>query len=203
MRAEFFDRHGRPLAEHGARDRNGLLRDGVIMRTHMLAKDSARRQRFADGRALFDSGTLVISDADCTGASGNRPGWRVADSPVNRQALHDARSAYLSDLRNAWRNPPTLQKDWLTVDARKECPNCDGTGEIDGEECPRCHGSGEIDNGDDDTDIDTASDNHGPPFGSQDHGMTVDAMQQRRDAAVAPAREAMISDVANAWRQGK
>jgi hypothetical protein len=72
---------------------------------------------------------------------------------------------------------------------RPTCEGCDDTGEVDD------------DNGDDD--VDTASDNHGPPFGSQDHGMTVDAMQQRRDAAVAPARAAMIADVANAWRQGK
>jgi hypothetical protein len=36
---------------------------------------------------------------------GNKPGFRVADSPINRRAVHDAHAAFVHDLENAWRSP--------------------------------------------------------------------------------------------------
>jgi hypothetical protein len=99
----YFDRNGREVAEHEAM-RAGVLRDGFSLRIPTTLRDS----RFADARQLWDSGRLVVTDLDSTAGSGNRPGFRVLDCPVNRQAVHDAYVAYVNDLENAWRNPLRL-----------------------------------------------------------------------------------------------
>ena len=76
------------------------------MRTRMMAEDHA--QRFRDGRELFDSGQVTITDGDGTLRTANGPGWRISDGPINRQSLTEARTAYLDDLKNAWRKPEGL-----------------------------------------------------------------------------------------------
>jgi hypothetical protein len=96
----YFDHHGREVAEHEAM-RAGVLRDGFSLRVPTVFRDS----RFRDGKQLWASGQPAVTDGDATGSSGNRPGWRVAASPINRQALYDARASYIHDLENSWRNP--------------------------------------------------------------------------------------------------
>jgi hypothetical protein len=94
-KTRYFSRDGRELSEAEALDANGIMRSGVIARVPLMT----------DGRALFDSGQLVVIDFDSTGSSGNRPGWRCSDSPIHRQAVNDARAAYLHDLQTAYKNP--------------------------------------------------------------------------------------------------
>jgi hypothetical protein len=111
MHPQFYDRQGRRIPEHEARDRNGIIRDGVVMRTRMMARDGAPHLRFTDARQFWDrhKDTLLVTDARALGGTeGNKPGFRILDSPLNRQAVNDAYRAYEDDLTNAWRNnPPT------------------------------------------------------------------------------------------------
>jgi hypothetical protein len=83
----YFDHLGREVDAQVA-TRRGLLRSGFSIRIAMNARDASR---------------VVVTDLDRTASSGNRPGFRVSDSPINRQAVHDAHSAMVSDLENAWR----------------------------------------------------------------------------------------------------
>ena len=57
--------------------------------------------------AQHEASFLILGRRDSTGSSGNRPGWRIADSAINRQAVRDARARYLSDLQSAYKNPST------------------------------------------------------------------------------------------------
>jgi hypothetical protein len=147
-KARYFDTHsGRELTEAEALSDGNVLRDGVTMRTRMMAQDHA--QRFRDGRELFDSGQVTITDGDGTLRTGNAPGWRISDSPINRQSLTEARTAYLDDLKNAWRKP---------AGAADAAPD-------EGDPHKRRVWE-EADEDDDDDEIDPASDR--PPFGSRD-----------------------------------
>ncbi len=166
----YLDSKGRELAEAEALDAHGLLRDGVRMVVHMTARDAAA----TDARKLFDSGSIVITDADGTASSGNRPGWRMSDAPINQQALTDARSQYLTDLQNAYRTDACRSRKTKRYD-----PQGRSQGPWETEE---------------EADYDQASDHR---------TVTVDALQARRDAAVAPARESMIAETVNAWRRNK
>jgi hypothetical protein len=102
QRHRYFDRSGRELSRAQALE-NGHLRDGVSLRVHMSARDSAR--------AFWDANrdSLLVTDARAIGGTeGCKPGFRVSDSPINRQEIADARAQYLHDLQNAWRNPLRL-----------------------------------------------------------------------------------------------
>jgi hypothetical protein len=104
--AEHFSRDGKRLSRAEALDERGIIRDGVIARTRMTMRDSAHR--FTDARRFWDANrdTLLVTDARALGGTeGNKPGWRVADSPINQQAIADAHAAYEDDLVNAWKNP--------------------------------------------------------------------------------------------------
>jgi hypothetical protein len=230
IRHRYFDSQGREVSAERA-TRAGVLQPGFTIRVPSYLRDHARQQ-FADARSYWDSNkdTLLVTDAArLGGTAGNRPGFRVLDAPLNRQAVRDARAAYIRDLETAYESPQTgfgvhgmrgsqvgdvctingapgrlrsvngeLQcvpdrADARTVDGRRECPDCQGSGELDGEDCPRCDGTGELD--DDDSDEDNAR--------AASDGMTLDALQYRRDAAVAPSRNALIEEIANAWRTGK
>ena len=77
--AQYFDRRtGRELSATEAL-RDGVLRDGVSLRVHMNARDSAR--------AFWDAhrDSLLVTDARAIGGTeGNKPGFRVFDSDVGR-----------------------------------------------------------------------------------------------------------------------
>jgi hypothetical protein len=63
-----------------------------------------------------------------------------------------------------------------------------------------CDGTGELENGDDNDEPDVASDRRPS---SQDRGLTVDALQQRREQLVNPIYDSWVAEIANAWRTGK
>jgi hypothetical protein len=48
---------------------------------------------------------LIVDPRRVGGESGPRPGFRVSDSPINRQETADAYAAYRRDLESAWRQP--------------------------------------------------------------------------------------------------
>jgi hypothetical protein len=105
---QFFDRSGRALSRREAFEADGkTMRDGVSMRVPF--RDSVHRGTVRDARAFWDQhrDELLITDARAIGgASGSRLGFRVSDSPINRQAIADAYAAYRRDIESAWRNPP-------------------------------------------------------------------------------------------------
>jgi hypothetical protein len=103
----YFDRNGREVAEDEAM-RAGVLRDGFSLRIPTTLRDSTR---FSDGgRAFWDANrdTLCVVDPRRVGGAeqGCRPGFRVFDNDLGRQAIADAHTAYRHDLENQWRNPP-------------------------------------------------------------------------------------------------
>jgi hypothetical protein len=89
-----------------ARDRNGVLRDGKSMRVPMHLRDhSTVRKKFIDARQYWDSQreSLVVVDSDSTNTSGNRPGFRLSDAPINGSARAAAYRAHENYLRDAWK----------------------------------------------------------------------------------------------------
>jgi hypothetical protein len=94
MLQQYFDRRtGRQLRQDEALDEHGVLRDGVIQRVRMSARDS-RMPRFAN-----DDFQL------------NRPGFRTANTGtpladmLTRDAKAEAYAAHRDYLENSWRKP--------------------------------------------------------------------------------------------------
>jgi hypothetical protein len=95
-----------------ALDERGLLRNGKAVRVAQYMRDRqtvTRRRSVGDDRQYWDSEreSLVVTDADATDTKGNQPGWRVSDSPINRQAKPAAYRDYETTLTNSWKNPAT------------------------------------------------------------------------------------------------
>jgi hypothetical protein len=125
--AEYYDRQGRALSRELALDRNGIIRDGVISRIRMTARDGAahgfKDASFTDAHQFWDINrdSLLVTDAHALGGTeGNRPGFRVLDAPVNRQAINDAYRAYEDDLVNAYKNPGPRGRSNPETDTRTE-----------------------------------------------------------------------------------
>ena len=99
--AQYFDRRtGRELSATEAL-RDGVLRDGVSLRVHMNARDSAR--------AFWDAhrDSLLVIDARAIGGTeGNKPGFRVFDSDVGRADREAAYREHEEFLRDAWKSKP-------------------------------------------------------------------------------------------------
>ena len=96
------DRREVPASE--ALDARGILRHGYGQRVPF--RDGA--PRFTDARAFWDANrdALVVTDARAIGGvAGCKPGFRVADSPINRQEIVDAYADYDRDRQSAWRSP--------------------------------------------------------------------------------------------------
>jgi hypothetical protein len=187
--SEYFDRNGFPLTEKEARDRNGIIRDGVTMRVRMQMRDSA--QRFTDGRQFWDSNrdSLVVTDAQAVGgAKGCQPGFRILDSAVNRQAREAAYRDYEADLTSAYKNP-SRSKPKHTTDA--VCPDCDGGGAINGETYPRCEGTGELDEYED------RSASH------DRRTLSLDQIRADHQQRMRPIYDEIANALQNAWRAGK
>jgi hypothetical protein len=186
-RHRYFDARGDEV-DAAVATRGGVLLSGFSLRVPVQLRDGVPRQRFADARSYWDANRdslLVCDPARLGGAEGCRPGFRILDNGLGRAAKESALADAEAYLTGAW----------CDADAgRRECPTCAGEGEVDGQTCERCQGTGELDDGDDDNDIDVASDH------AADRALTADALQHRRDAAVAPDRNALIDEIANAWR---
>jgi hypothetical protein len=108
-KARYFDnRTGRELSSYEAFS-NGVMRDGVIMRTRMMARDA--RTRFTDARSYWDAerDNLLVTDARrIGGVEGNRPGFRVLDNDFGRAAKEAAYRDHERYLNGAYKNAETL-----------------------------------------------------------------------------------------------
>lgn len=113
----YFDRSGRELSRAEALE-NGHLKDGVSCRVHMSVRDSARSFWDAHRDSL-----LAVDARRIGGTEGNRPGYRIFDSDLGRQAKLDAYQQYEAELTSAYRNPPGL-------DAAKPPPDPDEDEEL-------------------------------------------------------------------------
>lgn len=107
---QYFDRTGRALSKREAFEADGkTMRDGVHCRVPAHLADHA--PRFSDGRSFWDAhrDSLLVVDARRIGGSeGNKPGYRVLDNNLGRQAIADAYQQYEDELTSAWRDPPGL-----------------------------------------------------------------------------------------------
>jgi signal peptide peptidase SppA len=83
-------------------------------------------------------GLLTAADAIASG---------MADGLGSLDALLAApMTAQHASVRHAAAKPFSISAAFKA--AMKECPECGGTGEVDGEECPECGGTGEVDEND-------------------------------------------------------
>jgi hypothetical protein len=99
MLQQYFDaRTGRPLTEKEAL-KNGILRDNVVQRVRMVARDSKMPS--------FIGADFV----------NNRPGYRGSFSDWLGDARREAYAAHRDYLENAWRNPTTKLADATDKDA--------------------------------------------------------------------------------------
>jgi len=224
-RTRYFNRDGEECSPQQALP-GGVLQHGYSIRVPTLFRDAASRQQF-DARAFWDRAkdTLLVGDSrGLGGTEGCKPGFRVADSPINKRAIADAHTAYTNDLENAWRNPPAGfgNRDAAAVEeedddgGRKECPSCDGNGyDENGKQCRRCQGSGEIPDDDADEEAEAVSDakrrrrrppedddDGRPPFGSQDR-RTVDEISARHRVNMARIYDSYARELSEAWKGGK
>jgi hypothetical protein len=121
-----FFRNGFEINQRDAYDDRGILRDGVVARTAMNARDSTSQVRIVDG---YGNDGLALC----------RPGFRNLTSDHGK-LIHDTRleanRQYRDRMSNAWRNDAD--------DDEKPCPQCEGTGEIGASACERCRGEGFI-----------------------------------------------------------
>jgi hypothetical protein len=195
----FFNRDGVEVSAAEA-THNNVLKSGYSMRVPTQMRD---------GRALFDSGQVVVSDLDLTVSSGNRPGWRCADTADGQMQKDRARQEGIRAMCDAWRGDAASSQ----VIADPTCPDCGGKGEIGGKECRRCQGEGEIEDladGSKTKRYNQRGQEEGvwgtetePDKASDHRTLTADAWQVRRDAAVAPVRDAWIAEITDGWRANK
>jgi hypothetical protein len=108
QRQRYFDRSGRELSRAEALENDSVLKDGVSLRVHMSARDSA--SRFGDARSFWDANRdspLVVHPSRVGGASGSRPGFRVFDGDVGRADREAAYREHEEFLRDAWKSKPS------------------------------------------------------------------------------------------------
>ena len=223
-KAQFFDRSGRPISAAAAHDQRGIIKDGVRMRVQF--RDA--RQHFGDARSYWDRNkdALLVTDA-IGGTEGNRPGFRVLDAPINRQAIADARAAYLNDLENAYKTPPTgageqgaigqRAGDLCTINGRAghlrmvngtlQCV-ADGADAAPDEGRPHKRRVWEEPDEDDDDDADevaeSVSDDDCSPFGAGDRRTrTIDEMNVTHQRNMQRIYDQMAFELSNAWRGNK
>ena len=91
---------------------------------------------------------------------------------------------------------PTTE-DARARDDSKECPFCEGTGEIDGEHCLRCGGSGEIDTDDEEETADAAT------ATKSDRTLSLDQMRVSHARNMNRIYDQIMCELQNAWREGK
>jgi hypothetical protein len=108
---------GRECTADEALDARGVLRHGYGQRVPTHLRDS----RFSDGaRSFWDANRdslLVVDSRRIGGTEGSKPGFRIFDNDLGRQAKLDAYQQYEAELTSAYRNPPRL------VDAAKPPPD--------------------------------------------------------------------------------
>jgi hypothetical protein len=209
MNMHYFEyRTGRAVSRREAFEADGkTLRDGISIRVRMSAKDSVPRG--ADGRSFWDAHRaelLIVDPRRVGGVEGNRPGFRVSDSPINRQAVLDAYQQYEAELTSAYRNLPrdaafgsldAKKKEDPPVTGRSRCAECDGRGVVHGKTCQGCGGDGWVDddeNGDDEDDGETTADAR---------IASIDALSVTHQQNMSRIYDQIAVDLSQEWRRGK
>ncbi len=163
-RARYFDHAGHQTNEDTALDARGRLKDGYSMRVPMWMADAARATNMK----------AQLTDGSGDPLAGNRPGFRLRVGDARRKVA-DAHAEYQRWVTNRWR----------CADQEKVCPDCDGTGEIDGEDCSTCGGSGFIE------------------AANSAFGSTNEPISDNRTVGRAGIYDAYDRDISQAWRGTK
>jgi hypothetical protein len=207
-RVRYFNADGVEVSEQVA-TRNGILRDQFSLRVPTVFRDS----HFRDARELWDADNLRVTDARAIGGvEGCKPGFRVLDNDLGRQAIADARAAYIFDLENAWRTPP---RDAAPAGSYPLTTAAVGTATGEGERGARgsqegdlCMCSGPDDEGPQgaaghlvrrDGDLVCRADEQY----SEADSMTVDAMNAAHVRNMQRIYDQIAIDLSQQWREGK
>jgi DnaJ-class molecular chaperone len=124
----------REEADADAFDEKGILKDGKTVRTSLFMMDGLSPVQ----RAVAQSSAARVTDGEGGTQGLSRPGFRIADADAPLRARDAARADYERELTRAWRG----NRSCADAAAERLCPDCDGSGEIDGEECGSCGGTG-------------------------------------------------------------
>jgi hypothetical protein len=105
MALYFRVRDHREVSASEALDARGVLKHGYGQRVPAHMRDGA--PRFSDGvRAFWDANRdrlLVVDARRIGGVEGNKPGFRIFDNDLGRQAKLDAYQQYEAELTSAYR----------------------------------------------------------------------------------------------------
>jgi hypothetical protein len=88
-----------------------MIRDGVIVRTHMTAMDHCTvgisRQRLTDAAQYWrdNRNRFVVHDGTGRDPGLHQPGWRMLDNDFRQTGKQAAYDAYERDLVSAYKNP--------------------------------------------------------------------------------------------------
>jgi DnaJ-class molecular chaperone len=119
--------------DDGVFDKHGILRDGKSVRVPLFMRDGLSPVQQAVAQS-----SVSVTDGQGDTVGLHRPGFRLADAAAPLRARDAAYSAYERELTTAWRG----NRSRADAAAERLCPDCDGSGEIDGEECDSCGGTG-------------------------------------------------------------
>jgi hypothetical protein len=167
-------------------DERGILRDGQVYRTKMMAMDH---------RSVGDRGPRLVHDG-----SGNtqfhRPGARMLDDAIGRQSILDARAEYLRNLQDSWKHLSGIADAGHTTDARRaKKMKYDPAGRLAGTE-------EEVEEDEDDGDEgeDEGGEAEQPHYHRRGDAASVQQMQDQHSLRMDAEYNRIENELSNAWR---
>jgi hypothetical protein len=185
-------------------DDDEIVQDGQVLRVPLTMMDSMDPVQ----KAVARSGVRVTDGSGKGGLNLHRPGFRLdarktttvrdprgrlketweteeeEEDGISDAALR-ARDAAYRDYENQLLNAYKGKHDAASVE-ESVCPDCSGSGEINGQPCRRCEGTGEIDEDEPDT-----SDHRSIGQRMRDHQTRMDKLYEGYD-----------QQICDAWRKG-
>jgi hypothetical protein len=133
---EYCTRDGRRLSEAEALDRDGCIRDGVVLRVPLTMRDGLSPLQ----RAIAQS-SLRVTDGQGGSSGLHRPGFRLPVGDAGADGREHAYAAYEARLRDSYKTPAGAEEG----DGERFCPECEGSG-LDQKlaDCQACHGEGSV-----------------------------------------------------------
>ena len=177
-----------------------LLEDGERLRVPMFAMDGMDLVQHAVARH-----SARVTDANGnSGLALHRPGFRfVLDDAAGDHAKARAYQSYQDELTSAYKNPPTGRADATSEQGERLCPDCNGSGEVDGEECDTCAGTGVVVDDYEETaeEIGRNASTHIETVRSRSDSRSISQMMRDHENRMTEIYDAYDQSLAQQWRQ--